>query len=97
MHKSPQDSLAFAQSLIQRQDIRELTQAVESKISAECDTPGDLVATLTLNYVAAVVGMARETDDLSSTINMLNTVFVRAMQIRIAELERHTTNPQTVH
>lgn len=96
MHKSPQDSLAFAQSLMQREDIIELTQAVESKISAECDTPGDLVATLTLNYVAKVLGMARAHADIDETLAMLNTVFSRAMQVRRTELAC-TCSTQTVH
>lgn len=96
MHKSPQDSLAFAQSLMQREDIIELTQAVESKISAECDTPGDLVATLTLNYVAKVLGMARTHADIDETLAMLNTVFSTAMRIRKEELAC-TCSTQTVH
>lgn len=97
MDRSPQDSIAFAQALMQRKDIAELTQSVERAINAECPTTTDLVATLTLNYVAAVIGMAKATDDITNTINLMNTVTLRAVRIREAELANRIANPKTVH
>ena len=97
MDKSPQESIAFAQALMQRQDIAELTQSVERAINAECNSTTDLVATLTLNYVAAVIGMAKSTDDMTSTTQLLNSIFCHAVKIRETELALQTANPTTVH
>lgn len=97
MDRSTKDPLEFAQALMLRPDIADLTRSVERAINAECHTPDDLVATLTLNYVAAVIGMAKSTQDMTNTINLMNTVISRAVRIREAELALRIANPTTVH
>lgn len=82
---------------MQRQDIAELTQSVERAINAECPTTTDLVATLTLNYVAAVIGMAKATVDITNTVQLLNSVICNAIRTRQGELDNAAGSPPTVH
>ncbi|KII34885.1 hypothetical protein NL64_06395 [Pseudomonas fluorescens] len=66
MDKQINHLMAFAERLLLRDDINELTQALEHGVLAECECDADAIAVLSVNFASFVMSLGKSPRELNS-------------------------------